>query len=155
MQLASSVFRGIAAPGLVFLLLTLGAFPSRADEATDAKNVTTAFFRFTDRNDAEGAYSLAGEQLRRTAPKRETMAGLQTWFATKGGSASSHEIIAQRAISEDEARAMYPQATAKGNVYVFRYRSKYPKAVFFEDIYVSRDSDGVLRINGHVPQPAE
>jgi len=35
----------------------------------------------------------------------------------------------------------------KGSLYVFR-RSKYPNGTFFEDLYVSRDSDGAPDLNG-------
>jgi hypothetical protein len=132
------------------ILMTVGV--TRADEATDAKAVTSAFLKLTDQEDVEGCYRMAGEQLKNSAPKSETIAGLRKWFGVKGGAASSHEIVLQRAFSEAEANAAYPLVKTKGGLYVFRYRSKYPNGTFFEDLYVSRDSDKVLRINGHVPQ---
>jgi hypothetical protein len=137
---------------LTFILMTIGV--ARADEATDAKAVTSAFLKLTDQDDAEGAYRMAGENLKKTAPKAETIAGLKRWFGVKGGAATSREIAIQRTYSEVEANAAFPAVKTKGSLYVFRYRSKYPNGTFFEDLYVSRDSDGVLRINGHVPQPA-
>ena len=133
-------------------LVTFGI--TRGDEATDAKAVTVAFLKLTDQEDVEGAYRMAGEQLRNAAPKAETIAGLKKWFAVKGGAASSREIVLQRAYSEPEANAAFPQVKIKGSLYIFRYKSKYPNGTFFEDLYVSRDSDKVLRINGHLPQPA-
>jgi Protein of unknown function (DUF4019) len=137
---------------LTFILMTIGV--ARADEATDAKAVTSAFLKLTDQDDAEGAYRMAGENLKKTAPKAETIAGLKKWFGVKGGAATSREIVIQRTYSEEEANAAFPGVKTKGSLYVFRYRSKYPNGTFFEDVYVSRDSDGVLRINGHLPQPA-
>ncbi|HYM77465.1 MAG TPA: DUF4019 domain-containing protein [Candidatus Dormibacteraeota bacterium] len=137
---------------LTFILMTIGV--TRADEATDAKAVTSAFLKLTDQDDAEGAYRMAGENLRKTATKAETIAGLRKWFGVKGGAATSREIVIQRTYSEEEANAAFPGVKTKGSLYVFRYRSKYPNGTFFEDLYVSRDSDGVLRINGHLPQPA-
>jgi hypothetical protein len=133
----------------------INASTALADELADAQAVTKAFFGTTDRSDPEAAYQLAGELLRRAAPKRETLAGLQKWFDAKGGAASSRELVVQRTMSAEEARAAFPGVPVQGSVYAFRYRSKYPKGVFFEDLYVSRDSDKVLRINGHLPQPAE
>jgi hypothetical protein len=133
--------------------MTVGV--AHADEAADAKAVTSTFLKFTDQEDAEGAYRTAGEQLKRTAPKSETMAGLKKWFEVKGGAASSREIVIQRVYTEEQANAAFPSVKTKGSLYAFRYRSKYPNGVFFEDIYVSHDSDGVLRINGHFPQPAQ
>ncbi|MFZ0771999.1 MAG: hypothetical protein WCA49_23490 [Candidatus Sulfotelmatobacter sp.] len=135
---------------LTFILMTIGV--TRADEATDAKAVTSAFLKLEDQEDVEGCYRMAGEQLRKTAPKAETIAGLRKWFGVKGGAATSRELVFQRTYSEAEANDAFPQVKTKGSLYGFRYRSKYPNGTFFEDIYVSRDSDGVLRINGHVPQ---
>lgn len=135
---------------LTLMLMTLGV--THADEATDAKAVTTAFLKLTDQEDVEGAYRMAGEQLKNTAPKAETIAGLRKWFAAKGGAAKSRDIVQQRAFSEAEANSTFPQVKTKGSLYVFRYRSNYPNGTFFEDLYVSRDSDDVLRINGHFPQ---
>lgn len=137
---------------LTLMLTTLGV--TRADEAMDAKAVTSAFLKLTDQEDVEGSYRMAGEQLKNAAPKAETIAGLKKWFAVKGGAASLHEIVQQRTYSEAEANATFPQVKTKGSLYIFRYRSNYPNGTFFEDLYVSRDSDGVLRINGHMPQPA-
>jgi hypothetical protein len=128
--------------------------PARADEAADAKSLTEKFNKLMDAEDADGAYQMAGEQIKRSVTKQETLAGIRKWFETKGGKASTRELVAARVASEDEAHAMWPLSTAKGNVYIFRYRSDYPNGKFFEDIYVSHDSDGVLRINGHLPQPA-
>lgn len=137
---------------LTFILTTTGL--TRADEATDAKAVTSAFLKLEDQEDVEGCYRMAGEQLKKTAPKAETIAGLRRWFEVKGGAATSRELAFQRNYSEAEANSAFPTVKTKGNLYVFRYRSNYPKGTFFEDLYVSRDSDGVLRINGHFPQPA-
>jgi hypothetical protein len=139
---------------IVFALVLMTIGVARADEATDAKAVTVAFFKLTDQDDAEGAYRMAGETLRNSAPKAETMAGLKKWFVVKGGAATSRELVIQRVYSEAEANAAFPTVKTKGSLYIFRYRSTYPKGTFFEDLYVSRDSDGVLRINGHMPQPA-
>jgi hypothetical protein len=58
-------------------------------------------------------------------------------------------------MTQDEARQISPQSTVTGLVYAFRYRSTYPQGKFFEDLYINRDSDGVLRVGGHHPQPAE
>ena len=127
---------------------------ARADEAADAKSVTEKFNKLMDAEDVDGVYQMSGEQTKRASSKQEILAGIRKWIQTKGGKASTRELVAARAISEDEAHAMWPTATAKGSVYVFRYRSEYPNGTFFEDIYVSRDSDGVLRVNGHAPQPA-
>jgi hypothetical protein len=129
--------------------------PARAEEAADAKSLTERLNRLMDAEDVDGVYQMVGEQMKRTSSKQEILAGLRRWLEVKGGKASARELVASRVVPEDEARAMWPTATSKGNVYVFRYRSRYPKGTFFEDIYVSRDSDNVLRVNGHVPQPAE
>lgn len=137
---------------LTFILVTIGV--TRADEAMDAKDATSAFLKLEDQEDVEGCYRMAGEQLRNSAPKAETIAGLRKWFEVKGGAAASRELVFQRNYTEAEANSAFPLVKTKGNLYVFRYRSKYPKGTFFEDLYVSRDSDGVLRINGHFPQPA-
>ena len=134
------------------ILMTLGVART-ADEASDAKALTSAFLKLTDQEDVEGSYRMAGENLKKTAPKAETIAGLKKWFGVKGGAAPSHEIVLQRAFSEAEANAAFPQVKTKGSLYVFRYRSTYPNGIFFEDLYVSRDDDKILRINGHVPQP--
>jgi hypothetical protein len=42
---------------------------------------------------------MAGENLRKTAPKAETIAGLKKWFGVKGGAATSREIVIQRTYS--------------------------------------------------------
>jgi hypothetical protein len=117
--------------------------------------VANAYVRLLDRDDVDGAYQKVSEQWKRTVSKREWMAALNNWLAAKGGASSERTIVAQRTLSEEEAHQMAPQSTAKGNVYGFRYRSTYPKGVFFEDVYINRDSDGVLRVGGHFPQPAE
>ena len=139
---------------LMATLMLLTPCVTRADEASDAKAVTLAFLKLTDQEDLEGAYRMAGEQLKHATPKAESINGLKIWFAAKGGAASSRELVMQRTYTEAEANAAFPLVKTKGSLYGFRYRSKYPKGIFFEDIYVSRDSDGVLRINGHMPQPA-
>jgi hypothetical protein len=89
------------------VLMTLGV--TRADEATDAKAVTSAFLKLTDQEDVEGCYRMAGEQLKSTAPKAETIAGLKKWFGAKGGAASSRKIVLQRTFTEAEAKAAFPQ----------------------------------------------
>jgi hypothetical protein len=136
------------------ILINLLGYPARADDISDAKAVAAAFLKLTDAENVEGAYKSMGEQWTRTQPKSETIAGLRRWMSAKGGSATVHEIVAQRVMTEEEAHALSPTSTAKGNVYVFRYRSTYPNGSFFEDIYVAKDSDGVLRIQGDTPQPA-
>lgn len=137
---------------LTLILLALGV--TRADEASDAKAVTLAFLKLTDQGDVEGSYRMAGEQLKHSTPKAESIAGLKRWFEVKGGAASSRELVAQQMYTEAEANAAFPLVKIKGSLYKLRYRSNYPNGTFFEDICVSRDSDGVLRINCHMPQPA-
>lgn len=139
---------------LVFVFFATIALPCRADDIDDAKKAAEAFMSCLDNENTQCAFRLIGEQWTRSSPKTEIMMSLQRWIATKGGAASSREIVMQRALTEDQARAAWPTTTAKGNVYVFRYRSKYPGGVFFEDIYVNRESDGILRIEGDNPQPA-
>ena len=140
---------------VLFAITLMIVSVAHADEATDAKAVTSTFLKLTDQEDAEGVYRTAGEQLKKTAPKSETIAGLKRWFEVKGGVAISRELVMQRAYTEEQANAAFPTVKTKGRLYAFRYRSKYPKGIFFEDLYVSHDSDGVLRINGHIPQPAD
>lgn len=145
-----SFIRPLSILVLTLVFLTLGV--ALADEASDAKAVTLAFLKLTDQEDVEGSYRMAGEQLKHSTPKAESIAGLKRWFEVKGGAASSRELVMQRTYTEAEANAAFPLVKTKGSLYGFRYRSNYPKGIFFEDIYVSRDSDGVLRINGHMPQ---
>lgn len=102
----------------------------------------------------QGALRLIGEQWTRTQPRAEILAALARWFNAKGGAALSRELVMQRTMTEEQAHAMVPTSTSKGNVYYFRYRSKYPGGTFFEDIYIGTDSNGVLRVEGHLPQPA-
>jgi hypothetical protein len=135
------------------MLFTLAASPCRADDADEAKKAAEAFMSCLDNENVQCAYRLVGEQWSRTSPKSEIIAGIQKWLATKGGAAPSHELVAQRMMTEDQAHAQWPTTTAKGNLYIFRYRSKYPNGTFFEDIYVNRESDGVLRIQSDTPQP--
>lgn len=152
---ATLSFRRSLALAVASILLTISASPLRADEGADAQVVANAYVKFLDRDDVDGAYQKVSEQLKRTTSKGEWLAAMKTWLAAKGGASSARAIVVQRTLSEAEAHQMAPQSTAKGNVYAFRYRSTYPKGVFFEDVYINRDSDGVFRVGGHFPQPAE
>ena len=136
---------------LTLFLLTLRV--ALADEVSDAKAVALDFLKLSDQEDLEGSYRMAGEQLRHSTPKSESIAGMRKWFEVKGGAASSRELVMQRTYTETEANTAFPLVKTKGSLYGFRFRSNYPKGIFFEDIFVSRDSDGVLRVNGHIPQP--
>jgi hypothetical protein len=146
-------FQKLAAFATMATFLTISAFPVWADEGADAKAVADAYLKLIDRDDVDGAYQKVGEQWKRTTSKAEWMAGVKNWLAAKGGASSERSIVGQRTMSEEEARQYSP--TIKGNTYMFRYRSSYPRGVFFEDVSVNRDSDNVLRVGGHKPQPAE
>jgi hypothetical protein len=126
----------------------------QADQIDAAKQIAEGFLRTSDRGDVQATYQLIGEQWTRMQPRAEILAGIAKWFNAKGGAGTSRELVMQRTLTEEQAHAINPSGTLKGNLYVFRYRTKYPNGTFFEDIYVGKDSDGVLRVEGDVPQPA-
>jgi hypothetical protein len=117
--------------------------------------VAGAYLKLLDRDDTEAAFRKVGEEWKRTTSKSEWMAGMRRWLEARGGSASGREIVAEKALTREEARQMSPGSAVQGTVYAFRYRAKYPNGVFFEDVMITGDSDGVLRVAGHHPQPAE
>jgi len=155
MRLAILSSRGPVPLAMASFLVFLSVPLVHADEAVDAQSVAEGYLKLLDQNDADGAWGKVGEQWKRTTSKAEWMAAARTWLTAKGGAASKRELVVQRAMTPEEARQIAPQSTAAGVVYVFRYRSTYPQGTFFEDVYINRDSDGVLRVGGHRPQPAE
>ena len=152
--------RAAAVSPVVAVTLAFGALLALtplalADDLADAQATAEAFFRLTDKEDADAACRGMSEQHKRTISRAECLNGARQWFDSKGGRASSREVVNQKVMSAEEARRAYPNYTGQGKMYWFRYRAKYPKGTFFEDICVVKDSDDVLRVAAHMPQPAE
>jgi hypothetical protein len=150
-QKARSVSAVMLALGSLLALAPLGL----ANDQADAQATADAFFRLTDKEDADTACRGMSEQHKRAISRAECLTGAQRWFDAKGGRASSREVVNQRVMSAEEGRRAYPSYAGQGNIYWFRYRAKYPKGTFFEDICVVKDSDDVLRVAAHMPQPAD
>ena len=155
MKSVESVAIHLCAPLMLLSMLVLGMPLRAATEDEKAQAVAQGYLKLLDKDNAEDAWGQVGQYWRRVTSKREFMEGVQTWLKARAGTASGRELVMRRTLSADEANTTNPESKVKGPVYIFRFRSEYPKGKFFEDVTVIADDNGTLRIAAHLPQPVE
>jgi len=134
---------------MAFLFVAITA--ARAAEEDDVKVSANAFIdaMMDTKNVAQTFERFAGPRMRQTQTK-DTLAEYVGLYALQfGGKLKDKQFIGAQHLTQ------WPGTNEKGNFYFLRYRTRYPTADVFTDLWMERADDGWRVISFQfIPAPA-